>query len=71
MDFRGFDSSSILILRVGILMSVGNFQDYLSQAILVGIMLVPMEIGRSRERGASMRREHLHGEGTAISPTMI
>ena len=40
MDFRGFDSSTISILRGGILMSIGNFPESLSQAILVGIMLV-------------------------------
>ena len=40
MDFRGLDSSIILILRGGILMSVGDFLESLSQAILVGIILV-------------------------------
>ena len=40
MDFRGFDSIIILILRGGILMSIGNFPESSSQAILVGIMLV-------------------------------
>ena len=40
LDFRGFDSSIILILRGGILMSMGDFPESLSQAILVGIMLV-------------------------------
>ena len=41
MDFRGFDSSILLILRGGIiLMSMGDFPESLSQAILVGIMLV-------------------------------
>ena len=40
MDFRVFDSSRILILRGGLLMSKGNFPEDLSQAILVGIMLV-------------------------------
>ena len=40
LDFRGFDSSTILILRGGILMSVGDFPESLSQAILVGITLV-------------------------------
>ena len=33
LDFRGFDSSIILILRGGILMSIGNFPESLSQAI--------------------------------------
>ena len=40
MDFRGFDSSIILILRGGIPRPMGNFPESLSQAILVGIMLV-------------------------------
>ena len=40
MDFRGFDSSIILIQRGGILMSIGDLPECLSQAILVGIMLV-------------------------------
>ena len=41
MDFRGFDSSIILILRGGILMSIGDFpEEGLSQATLVGIMSV-------------------------------
>ena len=40
MEFRGFDSSITLILRSGILMSIGNFPESLSQAILAGIMLV-------------------------------
>ena len=40
MDFRGFDSSIILILRGGILVSIGDFPESLSQTILVGIMLV-------------------------------
>ena len=40
LDFRGFDSSRLLILRVGILMSIGNFPESLSQAMLVGTMSV-------------------------------
>ena len=40
VDFRAFDSSTILILRGGILRSIGNFPESLSQAILVGIRLV-------------------------------
>ena len=39
-DFRGFDSSRILILRGGILMSIGNSPEMLSQQILVGIILI-------------------------------
>ena len=40
VDLRGFDSSIILILWAGILMSTGNFLESLSQAILVVAMLV-------------------------------
>ena len=40
MDFRRFDSSIIFIIMGGILMSIGDFPEGLSQAILVGIMLV-------------------------------
>ena len=40
VDFGGLDSSIILSFRGGILMSIGNFLETLSQAILVGIMLV-------------------------------
>ena len=40
LDFRGFDSSAILILRGGILRSIGSFPESLSQRILVGIISV-------------------------------
>ena len=40
LDFRGFDSSRILILRGGILMSIGDFPEVLSHIILVGMILV-------------------------------
>ena len=40
VDFRGFDSSIILILRLGIFVPIGDFPEDLSQAILAGIMLV-------------------------------
>ena len=39
VGFRGFDSSTILIQRGGIIMSIGDFPESLSQAMLVGIML--------------------------------
>ena len=35
MDIRGFDSGRILSLRRGIIVSIGDFQEILSQAILV------------------------------------
>ena len=40
LDFGGVDSSIILMLRGGILMSVRNFADMLCQRILAGIILV-------------------------------
>ena len=40
MDFGGFDSSIILIVRGGIPRPTGDSPESLSQAILVGIMLV-------------------------------
>ena len=53
LDFRGFDSSRILFLRGGILMSIGDFPEVLSQQILVvGIIMISREIGRI----ADMRR---------------
>ena len=44
VDIRGFDSSMMLNLRGGILMSVGDFPESLSQAMLVGCN-VSREIG--------------------------
>ena len=40
LDLRGFDLSRILTLRCGIRMSLGNFPEILSQAILEGLILV-------------------------------
>ena len=40
LDFRGFDSSRVLILRGGIPRPKGVFPESLSQAILAGIILV-------------------------------
>ena len=40
LDFRGFDSSMILILRGGIHRPIGNSPESLSQAILAGIILL-------------------------------
>ena len=46
VDFRGLDSSIIFIQRGGILMSVGDFPENLSQAMLVGCN-ASREIGRN------------------------
>ena len=40
LDFRGFDSSRVLILTGGIIMPIGQIPESLSQAILVWIILV-------------------------------
>ena len=40
VDFRGFDSSTILIYWGEILRPIGDFPESLSQAMLVGTMLV-------------------------------
>ena len=45
LDFRGFDSSIILILRCGILMSIENLPDFLSQQILVHRENLSRDIG--------------------------
>ena len=40
MDFRRFDSSIILIIRGGILTSIGDSPESLSRAMLVGVILI-------------------------------
>ena len=40
VDFRGFDSSMMSISRGGVYRPIGDFPESLSQAMLVGIMLV-------------------------------
>ena len=40
LDLRGLDSSIIIILRGGILVSMGDLPESLSQAISAGIILV-------------------------------
>ena len=56
MDFRGFDSRTMLISRGGIPRPIGNFPESLSQAILVGIMLV----GRLGVLVSGMARSRAH-----------
>ena len=48
LDLRGFDSSIILILRGGILMSIRNFPEMLSQQILGMILLGRLGISCGR-----------------------
>ena len=52
--FRGFYSSRILILRAGMFMSIRNFPESLSQAILVGRFLVG-RLGVKAQRAPSAR----------------
>ena len=68
MDFRGFDSSIILIVRGAIPRTKGNFPERLSQVILVGIRLVgrlgvPMPGGNESEQpenGEACTHEEKH-----------
>ena len=53
---EGFDSSRILILRVGIPRPIGNFPEQLSQGILAGITLVGRS-GVRAQRCSDARRE--------------
>ena len=46
VDFRGFDSNIMLILRVGIPRPIGDFPESLTRAMLVGCN-VSREIGRN------------------------
>ena len=54
LDFRGFDSNTILNLRGGILMSEGDFLEHLSRAVLAGIVLA----GRLGVRPSAASEEH-------------
>ena len=47
VDFRGFDSSIILMLRGGILMAIGDFPESLSRAMLVGIIVLVGKLGET------------------------
>ena len=77
LDFRGIGSSRILILRGGILMSIGNVPEMLSQQILVGTILVygRLAVLHSPRIGLSQRgpvqaledRPALH-DGQALPP---
>ena len=54
VDFRGFDSNIILILRGGILRPIADFLESLSQTMLVECN-VSREIGRRRDCMAGSR----------------
>ena len=57
LDFGGFDSSRILILRGGIPRPIESIPESLSQAILVGIILVLERLGVP-DCGAASRHGH-------------
>ena len=64
LDFGGFDSNRILMLRGGILMSVGILLEVLNQRILVGIILVgrlgvPIEIMDWTYPATNLSRDNL------------
>ena len=60
LDIRGLDSSRILMLRGGILSSIGDLPESLSQAILVGRLLVGRlgvaHAARHEQQGTRHRR---------------
>ena len=69
VDFRGLDSSTILILRGGIPRPIGDFPESLSQSILVGTMLVGRSGVRSRRfRPRTSRLSSSTPRTTATSP---
>ena len=51
LDFRRFDSTTVLIVRGGVLRFIGNFPELLSQRISVGMILVGrLAASRARPR---------------------
>ena len=69
MDFRGFYSSRILMLRGGILIPIGKFPESLSQAIFVGIIL-SREIGRTGAGGFLAKALKTRAKGLVNSLTL-
>ena len=77
MNFRGFDSSQILISKGGILMSIWDFPERLSQAILVGIMsagrsgaMGPLQIICIFDRGTCWYSRSMHFSKKCQGPTL-
>ena len=54
VDLRGFDSSINLKLTGGIPRAIGNLPESLSQAMLVGIMLVGKSVAGRQSSGSSV-----------------
>ena len=71
LDFRGLDSSIVLISRGGIPRPIGNFPESLTRGILLGIILVgrfsAVSIGRCPDSGLKPQtfREITYGPGNA------
>ena len=63
MDFRGFDSSIILMVRGGIARPIGDFLENMSHAILVMIILV----GRLGVKENQSKAVRLDSSGTGGS----
>ena len=60
VGFSGFDSGITLIVRGGILMSIGDFSESLSRAMSVGVMLVGrfgVNTQRKQENGNTINKE--------------
>ena len=71
LDFRGSDPSRILILRGGILRSLADFPDIVSQRILVWRILVGRLTARERpRRQADTFLSERSGRAPAIDPTV-
>ena len=68
--FRGFDSSIILSLRNGILMSIGNFPESPSQRILAGTILAG-SLGLISAACASARAAPQRTDYYILSYTML
>ena len=59
-SFRGFDASVILILRGGILTSIGSFLQMLSQRISIGIVLAArLGVARPAEQKAKFPKRRI------------
>ena len=71
LDFKGFYSSRISILRGGILMSAGNFPEMLSRRILAGILAVAgmILVGRFGAATPTARDARRSGRPACPCPT--
>ena len=70
VDFKGLDSSIVLIQRGGILMSIGDFPESLSRAMLVGIILVRGLGARSEQTANIIQFKSHNGNTVSAYPTV-